>query len=393
MSLHLQCIDDEAHWDTLEAEWNGLLERSSAKGLFLTWEWLRTWWSVYGQAGRLHVLVVRDAGGALVALAPFQRRRRYLFGVWPVEVIEFIGSSGDVTPEHLDLIVSEGYHEAAVEAVGRHLATQPEIDGVDLRSIDRASAHWVRLRRVLEEAGLVVRVQDHSVCPIRSLPATEAAFAAAQSRNYRKKMSEFLRRSQSDLRTSCRLSTTPEELTADMAQLAILHRKRWGRRSHAFASRRYVVFHERVAQRFLTRGWLRLFSLEGKDGPLALLYCFVHANRYYFYQAGRDPDYERYHLGLVLMHRALLHAIGEGARTFDFLTGDEDYKYRWADDEVLTVRLVWWRSPVMRRLGILRATLSRLRRRVLRPSGTVRRNVRARRQGPTAGVAPGVPEP
>jgi CelD/BcsL family acetyltransferase involved in cellulose biosynthesis len=365
MSLRLQCVDDEAIWAALEPEWNALLERSSVRGLFLTWEWLSTWWSVYGEAGRLYVLTLRDEAGLLVAAAPFQRRRRRLFGVWPAEVVEFIGSGGDVTPEHLDLIIADGYHEAAVEAFGRHLAQKPGIDGVELRSIDHDSVHRHGLRRVLDQAGLEVSVREHSVCPVMTLPATEAAFLASRSRNYRKKMGEYVRRTEHALEAHYRISATADELSADMARLVALHRKRWGGRSLAFASSKYVGFHQRVAQRFLARDWVRLFSLEGKDGPLALLYCYVYANRYYFYQAGRDPDYERFRVGLVLMHRAILHAIREGARSFDFLTGDEDYKYRWADAEVRTVRLVCWMTPVARGLSTVRAGLSRLKRRVL----------------------------
>ena len=46
------------------------------------------------------------------------------------------------------------------------------------------------------------------------------------------------------------------------------------------------------------------------------------------YQSGWDPSYAASSLGSVLLHQAIRMASQSGVQTFDFLRGDEPYKYR-----------------------------------------------------------------
>jgi CelD/BcsL family acetyltransferase involved in cellulose biosynthesis len=87
-----------------------------------------------------------------------------------------------------------------------------------------------------------------------------------------------------------------------------------------------------VARRFLKQGWLRLIFLLDADRPIAVIYCFAYNKQYFFYQSGRDLRYEKFRVGFVLMNIAIQRAIKEKMDLFDFLTGEEDYKFRWADD-------------------------------------------------------------
>ena len=128
-------------------------------------------------------------------------------------------------------------------------------------------------------------------------------------------------------------------LQADMDTLIKLHLKRWGTSSRAFVTDKYVTFHRRVSRLFLEKGWLRLFFLKQDGKTLAGIYCFYHNNKYYYYQSGRDPEYAKHRLGMVLLNEVLKEAIREKANEFDLLTGDEAYKYRWAQYTKETVRL------------------------------------------------------
>jgi len=82
-----------------------------------------------------------------------------------------------------------------------------------------------------------------------------------------------------------------------------------------------------------------LFFLKQEDKTLAGIYCFHYNKKYYYYQSGRDTEYSKYRLGVVLLNEVLKEAIREKAGEFDLLTGDEAYKYRWAQYTKETVRL------------------------------------------------------
>jgi CelD/BcsL family acetyltransferase involved in cellulose biosynthesis len=357
--VEVRCVSDLAEFHELGREWNDVLARSGTRNLFLSWEWISTWWDVYGGASTstLHVLVARGPDGATLGIAPLRLRRRRLFGVGYLSVAEFIGAGSDVTPDGLDVFAATGHEDAVVAAFGRALATDARVQAVDLRPFAGESRNLPLLQQALERHG-TVEVHNHSVCPVMNLPSTWEAFVADRSRNYRKKMGEYERRLARDLDARLRRSETPEDLARDMAALVKLHRERWGRESRAFRSREYLRFHERLARRMLDRNALRLFTLESGSRPLAMLYCFSDGHRYYYYQAGRDPELARYRVGFVLMHKAMRAAIDEGVEVFDFLRGAEDYKYHWAVRHQMNVQLQCWKTW----LGRIVARVERLQR-------------------------------
>lgn len=54
----------------LRDEWSELLRASDSDSLFLTWEWLYTWWRHLAEDRQLSILLVRRSG-QLIGLAPF----------------------------------------------------------------------------------------------------------------------------------------------------------------------------------------------------------------------------------------------------------------------------------------------------------------------------------
>ena len=62
---------------------------------------------------------------------------------------------------------------------------------------------------------------------------------------------------------------------------------------------------------------------------------------YLYYNAGVDPDARDLSPGVLLVAEFIRRALADGARRFDFLRGDEPYKYEWgAVDEPIQRILV-----------------------------------------------------
>jgi CelD/BcsL family acetyltransferase involved in cellulose biosynthesis len=349
-SLTLTTITSMDHLRELEPEWNQLLRSSSANTVFLTWEWIATWWSVYGKSASLNVLVALD-NGMLVGIAPLKRVVVRVLGQ-EFDRIEFIGSGGDVTPEYLDVIVRGGYEEAVTTAFAESLAAEPRPHVLDLRPLCPDSVVVTHLEGKLANRGMSWRALD-AVCPVLDLPASTEAFLKGRSRNYKKKIGEYQRRCHRELAAHVRMSASREDVRRDMATLGALHRKRWGAKTRSFLTDEYIQFHQALAEQALDRGWIRLFALECGSRTVAMLYCFAYEGHYYYYQGGWDPEYARHRVGLVLMHRAILQAVVDGARAFDFLRGEESYKQRWATRSITNFRYTRWSSRRIRIIDTL----------------------------------------
>lgn len=344
MTITLRVVRDVESLAALAPTWNELLRSSASDNLFLTWEWVSTWWDVYGPGKRLHVIVASGPDGQIVGIAPLMLASIRVLGMLRAGVVRFIGDGQEVSAEYLDIITAPGYEEAVAAACVSHLCADLSCDIVDLSPLAATSRHRSVLERLLDQERGGLRSVPASTCPVFRLPPSTHEFLATRTKNYRKKFGEYERRCSRELGASVRRTETALDLERDMANLVRLHRQRWGRTTRAFRSKAYCTFHERLARRMFDCQRLRLFSLESASAPLAILYCFAYGGRYYFCQSGRDPDYGRHRVGLVLMHQVIKEAINEAASDFDFLSGEEAYKYRWATSDNHSVRLVYWKS-------------------------------------------------
>jgi CelD/BcsL family acetyltransferase involved in cellulose biosynthesis len=100
----------------------------------------------------------------------------------------------------------------------------------------------------------------------------------------------------------------------------------------------------------------RLFELFGPDGGLGLTFLTVGdrriaagihletANCLMFYNAGIDPDSRDLSPGVVMTYAYIRRALERGLRRFDFLRGDEPYKYEWGAVDEPVQRLLVRRS-------------------------------------------------
>jgi CelD/BcsL family acetyltransferase involved in cellulose biosynthesis len=129
-----------------------------------------------------------------------------------------------------------------------------------------------------------------------------------------------------------RLIDDADALAAALDALFELHGARWGDRgSHVFA--RSEAFHREFAALALAQGWLRLWLLEVDGRTVAAWYGFRFGGADWHYQSGRDPAWERYSVGAVLLAHTIRDCVESGVPRYLFLRGDEAYKRRFASDD------------------------------------------------------------
>ena len=86
---------------------------------------------------------------------------------------------------------------------------------------------------------------------------------------------------------------------------------------------------------------LQLMFMEVEGEKAAALFNFDYNGRTWVYNSGLDPDaFGRLSLGVVLSSLAIEKAIELSHNTFDFLRGDEQYKYRFGAQDTEIFRLI-----------------------------------------------------
>jgi len=300
--------------DAFGTEWDGLALESG--NVFLTREWAHTWWRHFGH-GDPFLLTFRDHSGQLVGLLPLYRSGR-----GPVQIVRSVGHG---QADRLGPVCSRAAVPAVTEALRRWLRG-PDVDWnlwIGER-VDAADA-W--------DGALDGRMLRREASPLLRLEYADwEGLLASRSQNFRQQVRRFERRLVRETGARFRLADDPERLTTELESLFRLHRLRWGDESTGFADEDRA-FHAEFAAVAQERGWMRLWFVETDDGPLAAWYGFRYGTSEFFYQAGRDPAFDRLAPGFVLMAHTIREAVADGQRVFHLLLGDESYKERFADGD------------------------------------------------------------
>jgi CelD/BcsL family acetyltransferase involved in cellulose biosynthesis len=328
VSLHVETIEETAVFERLREAWTELLAASSCDRLFLTWEWLFTWWKHLAGGRKLSILAVRS-GRNLVGLAPLALAPAPISHLWSLPRLEFLGV-GNVGSDYLDVIIRRGYETGVMGALAEHLAGRNL--AIALTQIDaKEGAAW-RLGGELAQRGWSDSRTVTSVCPFidlrgRSWSSYLESRGASLRYNFRRRVRQLERSG-----ICIERAEADGQRQKSLELLVALHHMRWRERggSDAFHRRALVGFHQEFSQHALERGWLRLLTLRVGGEPAAGVYCFRYGGTFSFYQAGFDPGYAKQSVGLVTMGLAIKTAIEEGAEEFDLLHGDESYKFHWA---------------------------------------------------------------
>jgi CelD/BcsL family acetyltransferase involved in cellulose biosynthesis len=306
-ALHLEEADD---LEAFRNEWDALALRS--RSIFSTWEWLSLWCRHFATDRRLRIVGCRDSGGDLVAVLPL-----YQAGARPVRVLRFIGrGQGD----ELGPVCAPSERQSAARALRTTIAGNDSdlFLGEDLAG----EFDWA--------GELGARVIEHTASPIVHFAEQEwAEFMQERSANTRGQLGRLERRvSEQGLRY--RLATDPGRLDEDLDTLFALHTARWGRSPWFVPAE---PFHRAFAALALERGWLRLWFMELNETPVAAWLGYRFAGVESYYQAGRDPAWDKASVGVVLLTHTIRAALEDRMDEYRFLRGSEGYKFRFANDD------------------------------------------------------------
>jgi len=325
----MERIGDVSGFEALRDEWNELLRASDSDCLFLTWEWLFTWWKHLAGDRKLAILAVR-CGGRLVALAPFGLRPPSLWRRRPLGVLEFLGN-GCVGSDYLDFIVRTGYESEAREAFASRLADERLV--LDWTQLRRGSCAAAGIAADLSERNWTATETVTNTCPFIPLAGVSwEAYLATLGAEHRYNFHRKWKRLNRDYCVQFEQVHSEEQCNESIDLAMELHNMRWRDRggSDAFHTAGLVAFHREFSQLALRRGWLRLYVLRLDRKPAACLYGFLYGRTFYFYQSGFDPAYRKQSVGLVAMGLGIKSAIEERAEEYDLLHGDEEYKSHWS---------------------------------------------------------------
>lgn len=309
--------------EQLHHEWTELFLRCRHTTPFQSPEWLIPWWRHIGE-GDLWTLAVREAG-ELVGVAPL-----YVY-THPEDGRREVFPIGIATTDYLDVLFLPEHAERGMRAVFEHLrANAHRWDACEFPQLRPESP----LLSAPAPSGWYDEISGAECCPVLALPRTEADLRSCVPARMLHNLRYYQRRAEKLGRVRFERAHD-ENLDELFDALLRLHGARWSSKGEAgvLCDERVRQAHRESLPGLLARGMLRLYALRLGERIVAVYYGFADprhgARRHYYYLGGFEPELAELSLGTLLIGHAIRQAVREGAVEFDFLRGQEPYKYLW----------------------------------------------------------------
>ncbi len=333
--MHTSIIHGASIFAELAGEWDALARESIIDTPFQTIAYQQAWWThLQPPDSSLHTIVSRGENGRLLAITCL-----YTMG----NLVHFNGCVEET--DYLDMIVRREDAEEAWTAVFDILHSDqsedwqfPDWQFIDLCNIPAHSPSRQIVSTLAEKHGLKVEESLHEVCPVIPLPTTFDEYLSQLDSKQRREIKRKQRRAKGAEVKFITITNKAELETAVDDFLHLLQTSMHEKRDWLTDGRR-AVFHD-AARAALDAGTLQLMfaEVDGKRG--AALFNFDYNDRVWVYNSGIDTSrFKSLSLGIVLTAHAIETAIENGRFKFDFLRGNEPYKYRFGAKDTEIFRL------------------------------------------------------
>lgn len=320
-------------FEEVRHQWQELLGRSVVNNLYITPTWQELWWSAFQNGRSLAGFYLTDSAGQLTALASLSRSG---------DDFSFVGNSD--TFDYNDFVIAPGaepaFYPALLDAIDTGGGRQ-----LDLFSVGEDSPTLAMLPDLARARGYSVDIAEEDVAPRIELPPTWDDYLAGLSKKDRHELRRKLRRLEGHENWRWYCVSDPNEATARADTFLDLMRRSDPAKAEFLTPDRDEFFRTLIAAT-AAHGVLRLFFMEMDDKPVAASLCLDYDGVRMLYNSGHDPEYRYYSVGLLLHALCLRDALEQGYRSFDFLRGNETYKYRLGGRDHHLYRITLQRADV-----------------------------------------------
>ena len=335
LSLHIDIVTNHSDFLELENDWNEAYNADPESQFFLSWSWLHQVFSHY-KSGWL-IVAVRDAGALnkYIAFLPLKMTTRMSKSTQ--YLIHEIRVAGRYTwSDYAGIVCHPDYQEQAIALIAasikkmrwRHVYLKNLLISRERLKLFtnefKPDAYHVNYLKQTGRADNVNRL----VCPCIELPDSFDAYLAEKtSANTRQKIRRYLRKiEQSD---SLRIAHSSDDTAQSNLNILIdLWKKKWSKRKGKETDR-IARKYRQILEFGLKNETLLLPVLWDGDKPLGVLGIFIDRQKreLFYFIAGRDEQFNNPPPGLVLHAHTINWAIKNGFKSYDFLRGDEQFKY------------------------------------------------------------------
>jgi hypothetical protein len=288
--------------------------------LFVIPTWLQTWWDELGSEFNLELLAIYK-DNRIIGIAPLKVKEK---------ISSIIGSS-DVS-DYVDFIVLSGQEDIFCSCLLEYLSKK-DISYLDLYHVRPESTIFRFLIKEAEKQGCKVSCHQDDVSLELNLPTCWDDYLTYLSGKQRHEIRRKMRRIQEAGSIKYHTINGVDQINNFMPTFFWMFSESRADKKRFLTISRESFFRTMIAN-MAREGYLKMGLLELNNKPVALVLYFDYNNKIYLYNSGYDPHYKSLSVGLITKLFCIKDSIEKNKVIFDFLKGNEDYKYRLGGKEI-----------------------------------------------------------
>ncbi len=319
------------------SDWNTLVEAGISDTPFLRHEILSQWWKTLGGGEWKEadlVLISASENGNLIGIAPLFKAdydgRLALLLVGSVEISDY-----------LDLIVRLEDLPRFLTGLIDFLIRSELFEGLpfDWYNLVESSPTLAALKAESENRGWTYHEEIYRPTPRIALNSDFEAYLAGIEKKQRHEIRRKMRRAaESEVPVHFYILEDASALESEMEaffQLMAQDSNKAGFLKPAMREHMSAIIRSAFSQGYL---WLAFLTVDGVKAAAAL--NFDYKNKLWGYNSGVSHDFLELSPGWVLLSHQLQWACEHGRYEFDFMRGDEEYKYRFGGVNKYVMRAI-----------------------------------------------------
>jgi CelD/BcsL family acetyltransferase involved in cellulose biosynthesis len=337
--MHIAIIRTLPELISLEKEWNDLLAISASHVPFLRHEYITAWWQGLGggewSRGELYVVTARQDQGELMGIAPL-----FITNNRDGEPALMLIGSIEIS-DYLNIITRPEDTSVFLEALLQHLIGDqaPGIHLLDWYNLLESSPTVSAMQAAAEKLGWSYSQQLLQHCPYIPLPGDWEKYICNIDKKQRHEIRRKMRRSE-EYYLPVRWYITDEGNKLEQEVDDFLQLMANDPDKAKFLTPAMRAQMHSIVQAAYKAGWLQLSFIEVNGKKAAGYLNFDYMNHIWVYNSGLDFQYSELSPGWVLLGYLLEWANEHQRQYFDFMRGDEEYKYRFGAIDRRVIRLL-----------------------------------------------------
>jgi CelD/BcsL family acetyltransferase involved in cellulose biosynthesis len=335
--MQFELIRNLAQMNALAVEWNELLAGSASHVPFLRNEYLSTWWQTLGggewSQGELCIVTAR-LDGQLAGIAPlfFTTNREGEPALMLLGCIEI--------SDYLDFIAPAQTLQPFVDGLFDTLdgLDTPAWRALDLWNFQSTSPTLPAMETAAVRKGWRYAPELLQHCPYIPLPGDWETYLAGIDKKQRHEIRRKIRRLEGEYPTRWYIVEDEASLESELEAFMDMMAQDLAKRKFLTDAMR-VQFRTSMSAAYRA-GWLQLAFLDIGGEKAAGYINFDYLNSIWVYNSAINFKFREQSPGWVLLGYLLQWANEHQRELFDFMRGDEDYKYRFGGVDRRVVRAV-----------------------------------------------------